>query len=60
MANFISTRNANQCRTYTSKLIIRFDGIVQILVFFKQSLPLYQKFIDQQRHKLINIFFNED
>lgn len=39
MSAFVQTRNVNQCRSYTNKLLKSFGSIDHINSYFKQSLP---------------------
>lgn len=58
LSRYIQTRNANQCRNYVQKLLQKFRSIENILSFFRESLPLFEKSIQQQAQELKCIAFS--
>ena len=45
MSSFIGSKNINQCRTYSNKLLKTFKTVPKINAFFRTSLPLYDSII---------------
>jgi len=45
MSTFVRTKNINQCRTYSNKLLKTFKSIDKINSFFTTSLPLYHSIV---------------
>jgi len=56
MSLFVETRNINQCRTYTYKLLKNLGKSDRINAFFKASLPFYDTVIPTFHHVNNKIF----
>jgi hypothetical protein len=51
MSAFIRTRNINQCRSYTNKMLKSFKNIQNINQYFKESLPQYDKVVAELKER---------
>jgi hypothetical protein len=49
MSGFIRTRNVNQCRSYTNKLLKGFGNVEKINEYFRESLPEYARVMREMK-----------
>lgn len=56
MSAFVQTRNINQCRSYTHKLLRSFGSIDKINAFFQGSLPRYHSVLAQLESRNLRLF----
>jgi hypothetical protein len=56
MSKFVGTKNVNQCRTYSNKLLKTFKSIDKINQFFKHSITSYDSIVSQLEQKNIDLF----
>lgn len=57
MSLYLATRNSNQCRAYTHKLLKKFKTVDAVDDFFKACLRNYQQAIDREEGRLRRMIF---
>ncbi len=51
MSHYVRTRNINQCRSYTNKLLKSFGNLESVNAYFRESLPDYSRLVEQLQEK---------
>lgn len=57
MSKYIETRNTNQCRNYTHKLLNKFKTIDRVNIFLKDSLAHYDEELEKQDRLIDQLVF---
>jgi hypothetical protein len=57
MSLYLATRNSNQCRAYTHKLLKKFKTVDAVDDFFKACLRNYQQAIEREELRLKRMIF---
>ena len=53
MSAFVRTRNVNQCRSYTNKLLKGFGNLEKINEYFRESLPDYGRVVSEMKEAVM-------